>query len=174
MAHRFVEIAPAALADNVFRVIGRDAMLITAGTPARFNTMTASWGGWGHLWNRDVTFSFVRPQRYTFGFMEGAEHYTLCFFAAEHQAALDFCGSHSGRDVDKIAATGLTPVADDATGAVYFAEARLALVCRKLYAQDLTADSFVDRGVIGETYAKADFHRMYVGHIVRGLIVAGG
>ena len=108
MAHSFVEIAPTALGDNVFQAIGRDAMLITAGTSDRFNTMTASWGGWGHLWNRDVTFSFVRPQRHTFGFMEQAEYYTLCFFDKEHQAALDYCGSHSGRDVDKIAATGLT------------------------------------------------------------------
>jgi flavin reductase (DIM6/NTAB) family NADH-FMN oxidoreductase RutF len=106
--------------------------------------------------------------------MEGAEHYTLCFFAKEHQAVLDYCGSHSGRDVDKIAATGLTPVADEATGATYFAEARLALVCRKLYAQNLTAESFGDRGIIGETYGKADFHRMYIGQIVRGLVVPGG
>jgi flavin reductase (DIM6/NTAB) family NADH-FMN oxidoreductase RutF len=171
MAHPFVEIAPTALGDNAFQIIGRDAMLITAGTPDNFNTMTASWGGWGHLWNRDVTFSFVRPQRYTFDFMEQAEHYTLCFLYREHQAALDFCGSHSGRDVDKIAATGLTPVTDEATGAVYFAEARLVLVCRKLYAQDLTADSFIERGIVGEAYPKTDFHRMYIGQIVRCLRV---
>jgi flavin reductase (DIM6/NTAB) family NADH-FMN oxidoreductase RutF len=170
MSHSFVEIAPTALGDNVFQAIGRDAMLITAGNADHFNTMTASWGGWGHLWNRDVTFSFVRPQRHTFGFMEQAEFYTLCFFDKEHQAVLDFCGSHSGRDVDKITATGLTPTADT-TGAIYFAEARLVLVCRKLYAQDLTADSFSERGIIGEAYPKADFHRMYVGQIVRCLRV---
>jgi flavin reductase (DIM6/NTAB) family NADH-FMN oxidoreductase RutF len=168
MAHPFVEIAPTALGDNAFQIIGRDAMLITAGMSDHFNAMTASWGGWGHLWNRDVTFCFVRPQRHTFGFMEQAEYYSLCFFAKEHQADLDYCGNHSGRDVDKIAATGLTP-ATDATGAIYFAEARLALICRKLYAQNLTADSFVDRSIIGENYAKADFHRMYVGEIVRCL-----
>jgi flavin reductase (DIM6/NTAB) family NADH-FMN oxidoreductase RutF len=168
MAHPFVEIAPTALGDNAFQIIGRDAMLITAGTVDRFNTMTASWGGWGHLWNRDVTFCFVRPQRHTFSFMEQAEYYSLCFFAKEHQAVLDYCGSHSGRDVDKIAATGLTPVAAP-IGAIYFAEARLVLVCRKLYAQDLTADSFIDRGIVGEAYAKADFHRMYVGEIVHCL-----
>ena len=168
MAHPFIEIAPTALGDNAFQIIGRDAMLITAGTADHFNTMTASWGGWGHLWSRDVTFCFVRPQRHTFSFMEQAAYYSLCFFDQEHQAALDYCGSHSGRDADKIAATGLTAVAD-ATGAIYFAEARLALVCRKLYAQDLTADSFIDRGIVGEAYPKADFHRMYVGQIVRCL-----
>jgi len=168
MPNPFIEIAPTALGDNVFQIIGRDAMLITAGTSDHFNTMTASWGGWGHLWSRDVTFCFVRPQRHTFSFMEQAEFYTLCFFDKAHQAALDYCGSHSGRDVDKIAVTGLTPVAD-ATGAIYFAEARLALVCRKLYAQDLTADSFIERGIVGEAYPKADFHRMYVGQIMRCL-----
>ena len=168
MSQTFIETVPTALGDNVFQSIGRDAMLVTAGTPDSFNTMTASWGGWGHLWNRDVTFSFVRPQRHTFGFMERAETYTLCFFDKEHKSILDFCGSRSGRDVDKIAATGLTPIAD-ASGAIYFAQARRVLVCRKLYAQDLTADSFVDPRVIAEAYPKADFHRMYVGQIVRCL-----
>jgi flavin reductase (DIM6/NTAB) family NADH-FMN oxidoreductase RutF len=168
MAHPFVEIAPTALGDNAFQVIGRDTMLITAGTADHFNTMTASWGTWGHLWYRDVTFCFLRPQRHTLGFMEQAEYYSLCFFPPEHQPALDYCGSHSGRDVDKIAATGLTP-AIDATGAVYFAEARLVLICRKLYAQNLTADSFIDRGIVGEAYPEADFHRMYVGQVVRCL-----
>ena len=168
MSKTFTEIAPTALGDNVFQSIGRDAMLITAGTLDHVNTMTASWGGWGHLWHRDVTFCFVRPQRHTFGFMEQAEYYTLCFFDKLGQAALDYCGIHSGRDVDKIAATGLTPVAD-ATGAVYFEQARLVVVCRKLYAQFLTADSFVDQAVQDEAYPKSDFHRMYVGQIVRCL-----
>jgi flavin reductase (DIM6/NTAB) family NADH-FMN oxidoreductase RutF len=169
MVHTFVETAPGTLGDNAFKTIAKDWMLITAGTLDAFNTMTANWGGWGYIWNRDVTFSFVRPQRHTFGFMEAASHFTLCFFDETHRAALDFCGSHSGRDVDKIAMTGLTPVTDETTGAIYFAEARLALVCRKLYAQFMTADSFVEQGIIGDVYAKADFHRMVIGEIVRCL-----
>jgi flavin reductase (DIM6/NTAB) family NADH-FMN oxidoreductase RutF len=168
MTH-FTEIAPVEIRHNPFQVVGREWMLITAGTPDSFNTMTASWGTWGHLWERDVAICFVRPQRYTYGFIERAGVYTLSFYEETWRKALDYCGSHSGRDVDKIAATGLTSVTDEATSAVYFAEARLVLVCRKLYAQDLTADSFVDRSIIGETYAKADFHRMYAGQIVRCL-----
>lgn len=168
MTHSFVETRPTQLPDNVFQAIGRDAMLITAGELASFNTMTASWGGWGHLWNRDVCFCFIRPQRHTFGFMERATHFTLSFFDAAHQSALDFCGNHSGRNVDKIAATGLTPVAG-VTAAVYFAQARLVFECRKLYAQDLTAASFVDPAIPAEVYAKGDFHRLYVGEILRCL-----
>jgi len=169
MAHTFVETAPSALGDNAFKTIAKDWMLVTAGTLDAFNTMTANWGGWGYLWNRNVTFTFVRPQRHTFAFTEAASHFTLSFFDEAHRAALDFCGNNSGRDVDKIAATGLTPVAD-ATGAIYFDQARLVLVCRKLYAQFMTADSFVDQGIVGQMYAKNDFHRLYVGEIVRCLI----
>ncbi len=127
--------------------------------------MTASWGGLGHLWNRDVCFCFVRPQRHTFGFMERSDFFTLSFFDETYRAALDFCGSHSGRNVDKIAATGLTPITGQ-TGAITFAQARLVLECRKLYAGDLIKAAFTDPAIPAEVYAKGDFHRMYVGEIV--------
>ena len=168
MTNKFTLIAPTAIRDNPFQLIGRDWMLITAGTASAFNTMTASWGGLGHLWNRDVGICFVRPHRHTFGFMEQASHFTLSFFAQAHHAALDYCGSHSGRDVDKVAATGLTPISDD-TGAVYFAEARLVLVCRKLYGGDIVRSAFADPAMPAEVYPRGDFHRMYVGEIVRCL-----
>ena len=100
--------------------------------------------------------------------MEAASHFTLTFFDEEHRDVLNYCGTHSGRDVDKIAQTGLTPVTGE-TGAVYFAEARLVLECKKLYAQDLTAESFVDVAVRGEIYPTGDFHRVYVGQIVHCL-----
>ena len=168
MAHPFVEIAPAQIAENAFKAISKDWMLITAGTLASYNTMTASWGAWGHLWGRDVCFCVIRPQRHTFGFMEIASHFTLSFFDEAYRPALDFCGSRSGREVDKAAATGLTPVAGS-TGAVYFGEARLVLECRKLYAQDITPTSFLDPTIPAEVYPKADYHRMYVGEIVHCL-----
>jgi len=168
MTHTFSEIRPDRLSDNPFKAIGKDAMLITAGTLDSFNTMTANWGAWGYLWHRDVCFCFVRPQRHTFGFIERASHFTLSFFDPAYSQALDFCGSHSGRDTDKIAATGLTPVAG-VNGTVYFAEARLVLECRKIYAQYLVPGSFFEPAIPAEMYAKADFHRMYVGEIVRAL-----
>lgn len=169
MTNNFIPIAPTAIRDNPFQLIGRDWMLVTAGTAESFNTMTASWGGLGHLWNRDVAFCFVRPQRHTYGFMEAAGHYTLSFYAETHRAALDYCGSHSGRDGDKAAAAGLTLVSDE-TGAVYFAEARLVLVCRKLYGGDIVRSAFTDPALPAEVYPKGDFHRMYVGEIVRCLL----
>lgn len=168
MDRKFQEIEPAEITDNVFTSIGEQWMLITAGGQPDFNTMTASWGGMGHLWNRDVAFIFVRPQRYTFGYTEDNETFTLSFFEAEYRDALQYCGTHSGRNVDKIEQTGLTP-AVGTTGAVYFEEARLVLECRKLYAQDLNASSFIDTDIREDVYAADDFHRMYVGEIVRVL-----
>ena len=139
----FTEIVPTAIRDNAFQAIGKEWMLITAGPLGGCNTMTASWGAWGELWNKPVAFCFVRPQRHTFGFMERAEWYTLSFFRAAHKQALEYLGTHSGRDGDKIAASGLAPVATP-FGTVTFGEARLVLECRKLYASDILRDSFVD------------------------------
>jgi len=169
MMSEFREIKPEAITDNVIKLIGKDWMLITAGPLAGFNPMTASWGGIGNLWNLPVTFAFVRPQRYTFPLMEAGTHYTLSFFAEDYREALNFCGTQSGRDVDKVAETGLTPV-EGVTGAVYFAEARLVLECRKVYAQNLKAENFVAPELIGKHYAARDFHQMYIGEIVHCLI----
>ncbi len=163
---KFVELDPLELQDNMFRRIGREWMLITAGKPEKFNTMTASWGGVGVLWNTNVTFSFVRPSRYTYTFMEQEKYYTLSFFGADCRRALQFCGSKSGRDVDKVAETGLTPVFD--APAPYFAEAELVLVCRKLYTQDLDTDRLLDPALMAN-YKDGDVHRMYVGEITKVL-----
>ncbi len=158
------QIEPEMISDNVFKLIGKDWMLITAGSPDAFNTMTASWGAMGILWGRRVALVVVRPQRYTFEFMERSATFSLSFFDESYRSVLNFCGTHSGRDVDKVAATGLTPLtADD--GTIYFAEARLVLVCRKLYAQDLDSEAFIDKAILPEAYPAQDYHRMYVGEI---------
>lgn len=153
------------IVDNPFRLVGKDWMLITAGSPDKFNTMTASWGGMGVLWNKQVCFCFVRPSRYTYGFMERAETFTLSFFEEKYRKALSFCGSRSGRDVDKIAAAGLTPLATD-QGSLSFEEARLVLECRKIYYQDILPAHFLDPQIDEKCYKGKDYHRMYVGEIV--------
>jgi flavin reductase (DIM6/NTAB) family NADH-FMN oxidoreductase RutF len=161
----FQEISPVELKDNVFRLIADDWMLLTAGTQESYNTMTASWGSMGELWHMKTAFVFVRPQRHTFGFMEDAERFTLSFFTEEYRETLQFCGSRSGRDVDKAAETGLTPVLPT-PDTVAFGEARLILVCRKIYFHDLDPGHFLDPS-IGDNYPGKDYHRMYIGLIER-------
>ncbi len=160
----FTEIKAKEITENTFSLIGRDWMLITAGNREKFNTMTASWGGLGVLWHKNVCFIFVRPQRYTYEFMEKEDIFTLSFFSDAHRDALKFCGSNSGRDVDKIAETGLTPAFSD-QGGVYFNEAKLVLECRKLHYQDIDPAGFLDDSLM-DHYPGKDFHRMYTGEII--------
>ncbi len=163
----FNEIAPSEIKGNPIRMIGQEWMLITAGTPESFNTMTASWGSFGELWFKPVCFCFIRPQRRTFEFMEKGDAFTLSFFDEQFRPQLNFCGSRSGRDTDKVAECGFTPL-EAANGSVYFEEARLVLECRKLYFQDLEPARFLDPA-IAKNYPKKDYHRMYVGEITRVL-----
>jgi flavin reductase (DIM6/NTAB) family NADH-FMN oxidoreductase RutF len=166
--------------ENVSELISERWMLITPGAPGRWNTMTASWGGFGHLWDGDAAFVFVRPSRYTYGFMEAEEGFTLSFFDEGRRGALDLCGSTSGRDTDKAKAAGITPRSFRAQGKasapgegklepprterVGFEEARLVVSCRKAYSQDLDATRFIDPG-IGRHYLRGDLHRLYIGYI---------
>jgi flavin reductase (DIM6/NTAB) family NADH-FMN oxidoreductase RutF len=160
-------VKPADIRDNVFKLIGDDWMLVSAGTMKKWNTMTASWGGLGVLWNKPVAFAFVRPTRHTYGFIEGADRFTLSFFAEQYRKALTFCGTKSGRDCDKAKETGLAPFAP-VPGAVSFEQARLILVCRKLYTTDIDPGRFLDPG-LDCNYPKKDYHRLYVGAIQRCL-----
>lgn len=148
---------------NVFSLIGDQWMLITAGTAERCNTMTASWGGLGVLWQKNVATVYIRPQRYTYEFVEREPYFTLSFFGAGYRKELALCGSKSGRDVNKLEACGFT-VETGAGGAPYIAQAELVLVCRKLYWQDLDPNHFLYQEVHDE-YPGKDYHRMYIGEI---------
>ena len=164
----FKEINPVEIAENPIHLIGKEWMLVTAGTPEEFNTMTASWGAMGELWFKPVCFCFIRPQRYTFEFMEKGDVFTLSFFDEKYKPQLNFCGSRSGRETEKARECGFTPVAAE-NGSVFFNEARLVLECRKLYFQDLDPANFRDETIM-KNYPKKDFHRMYVGEISRVLV----
>ena len=76
------------LDQNVFTLIGEQWMLITAGTPEHCNTMTASWGGLGVLWGADVATCYIRPQRYTYEFIEKSDYFTLSFLEETYRKQL--------------------------------------------------------------------------------------
>lgn len=155
---------------------GKDWMALTAGTEAGFNTMTIAWGQIGSLWDCEgpsgkgtypVATVYVRPQRYTKNFMDKERLFTLSWFGGAMRSALAYCGSHSGRDVDKVKATGLTPVFS--AGTVYFKEAKLVFICRKLYQSRLLESGFTDAAVSERNYPDKDFHEMYIGEIIQVL-----
>lgn len=155
----------AALSQNVFTAIGKQWMLLSAGDREKANTMTVSWGGLGVLWGKNVATVYVRPQRYTYEFMEKGEYFTLSFLGEEWREALKLCGSKSGREVDKFQSSGLT-LAYGAGDAPYLQEAQVVLVCKKLYFDDIEPSHFLDGDIDGKNYPGKDYHRMYIGEIV--------
>ena len=159
-------IKPEEIEDNAFKLIGAEWMLVTAGNKESFNMMTASWGGLGVLWSKNVCFIFIRPSRYTYGFIEKSDTYTLSFFDPKYKQVLNLCGTKSGRDCDKVKETGISP-AETKSGSIYFTEARLVIECWKIYFQDLEPANFLDP-VIASNYPEKDYHRMYVGEIISG------
>lgn len=140
--------------------------LASAGNARSWNTMTVSWGALGELWGKDVAIVFIRPQRYTYEFFEREELFTLSFFAGEHREILKICGSKSGRDCNKAELTGLE--AEFSQGAPCFEQAEYTLVCRKAAVQDIDPAGFIDKD-IDKNYAAKDYHRVYVGEIIKVL-----
>jgi flavin reductase (DIM6/NTAB) family NADH-FMN oxidoreductase RutF len=161
----FKEISPKEIQGNLIKMIADEWMLITAGNQEKYNMMTASWGFAGEIWGNDSVVALIRPQRYTMEFVENSDYFTLSFYGDE-KAIHKVCGSKSGRDVDKTALTGLTPVFSDNT--VYFDEARLVLVCKKQYVGKLEAENFIDKEPL--KWYNDDFHYMIIGKIEKVLV----
>ncbi|MDR3296647.1 MAG: flavin reductase [Prevotellaceae bacterium] len=162
------EFRPVAI-DDVRESLVREiekGFLLTAGNDSLFNTMTAGWGTIGHLWTRDVVVVFVRPQRYTFSFLEREKYFTLSFLSSEYNDILQMCGVLSGRNTNKIQETGLLPIHLN-NGAVTFKQAYRVVVCKKLYnASFIDPKAFVDPNIVNDIYPNKDFHHMFVGEIV--------
>ena len=161
----FKMISPGDIKGNPFQMIGGNWMLITSGSPDNYNTMTASWGAMGVLWNKKICTIYVRPQRYTYEFLEKNDFFTLSFFSEKYRNALKFCGSNSGRDYNKARETGLTAFSTD-NSSVGFAEAELIIECRKIYFQDINPENFLHDSISGN-YPSSDYHRVYTGEIIK-------
>lgn len=159
---------------NPMMMIGGEWWLISAGNEDGFNSMTASWGHLGSLWERKggrahmglpTAIVYLRPQRYTKEYMDKEELFTLSVFDKQYKRALGYMGSHSGRDGDKAQKAGITPLFQD--GTVMYEEAKMIFVCRKIYHAPLLESGFEDQSLIENNYPKKDFHEMYVGEILK-------
>ena len=153
---------------KVFELFSRQWALATAGTPEKFNTCTIGWGSLGSIWGRPggarpIVTVYIHPSRYTWEFMKDSERFTVCFFPEEYRKALGYLGSHSGRDEDKLAASGLTP--KSVGGGVGYEEAELTFVCRKLYQGPFDPGGLSEE-IRGGFYKSWEPHWMFVGEIL--------
>ena len=155
---------------NPFTLIGDEWMLATAGNEESCNTMTVSWGHLGCIWghNDPSAVIYIRQSRYTKTFIDREGYFTLCVMDKSFKKQMAYLGSASGRDEDKIAHASLTPVYADNT--VYFEQAKLVLVCKKVYQSEIQKDGFLYQETLDAHYAQDDFHTMYVGKIEKVLV----
>ena len=165
----FKEISIKNFNANPMTMLSDGWLLLTAGDEANgFNTMTVSWGHLGAIWGNSGGMPsvavYIRPHRYTKEFVDRNDRFTLSALGPEHRKALEYLGSASGRDGDKVSKAGLTPVFDQHT--TYFSEAKLVLICRKLYHAPIREDGFVDKSIVDANYPAKDFHEMYIGEII--------
>lgn len=165
----FKEISPEAIRKNTFQMIGKEWMLIASGDQNKSNAMTASWGGFGVMYGKNVVFVVVRPQRYTKEFIDREDEFSLNFFEKEYKKTLKYMGSTSGRNEDKIEKSGLTLEFSDNTP--YFNEARHVLICKKLFAQPLEGESIIDKKLDKSWYSSKDYHTLYIAEITKALQV---
>lgn len=159
----FKELKIDDLGCNPFVVFGKMWALLTAGNESDFNTMTIAWGELGTLWDRSIATVFVKPSRYTKQFIDAADDFSISFFGPEQHKALEICGTKSGRDTNKVEASGLSPI--QLGNIMTFEEANLVMTCHKLYAAPFVKDGFIEKDLIDRVYPNDDFHTIYIGEI---------
>ncbi len=164
----FHSVEPKKFEVSPFKLIGSDWLLITARKGDKVNTMTASWGGLGVMWGKNVAYAVIRPQRYTKEFVDEADTFSLTFFDASFKKTLGYLGTVSGRYEDKIANSGLTLT--DCEGTPFFEEAHTALICRKLFTQQYGEQNFLDTSITGRWYPEKDFHFLFIAEIEHILV----
>ncbi len=148
---------------DIFEQFDKKWALLTAGNKDKFNTMTVSWGGMGTLWGKSVATVYVRTSRYTHEFMDSEDYFTLSFYPEEFKKTLGVLGSKSGRDMDKMKDSGLTPKEVD--DSMTFEEAEVTLVCKKIFKQRLDVAK-IPEDIVKQYYTGDAEHDMYIGEVV--------
>lgn len=165
MTDRF-EIRPADFKVSPFRIIGQDWMEIVAEHAGKVNAMTASWGGLGFMWGKNVAYAVIRPQRYTKELVDRSPSFSLNFLdPGKYRQAQNYLGTASGRYEDKLAKAELKVAYDD--GVPYLDAADRVMICKKLFAQPFAPEAFVDQAIDAEIYPNSDHHTLYIAEVVR-------
>jgi flavin reductase (DIM6/NTAB) family NADH-FMN oxidoreductase RutF len=143
-------------------------MLLVGGSSenGECNPMTIAWGMFGVMWAKPVVMVVLRPQRHTLKFIEKYDTFTLCALPEDKKGILNFCGSKSGAEYDKIHECGLTPVESLKVDAPGLDEAELIIECRKLYYDNIKGKNFLNKRIIEECYPERDYHQVFMAEIL--------
>lgn len=164
--HAYEAVSPEEFNENIFKLVGKDFTVITAGEKP--NSMVASWGGIGIMFNKPVTWNFLRANRYTLEKMRETGTFTMCWFPDQYKGDIMQFGTKSGRNTDKMSQTKLTPMATP-DGYPAYAEAKIIIECKLIAASTVSKDEFYTeeaKTFLQEGYDDAkDWHKLVYGEI---------
>ena len=143
--------------------LDKEWALLTCKDNDKFNMMTISWGGFGTLWHKPIVTIYIRPSRYTYELIEKNDYFTISFYDEEYKKDLGVLGTKSGRDIDKMSCIKLTP--EYINNIVTFKEAKLTIICKKIYFQDLEIEN-IPKDERDKFYSTEPVHRMYIGEVI--------
>jgi flavin reductase (DIM6/NTAB) family NADH-FMN oxidoreductase RutF len=150
------------IADTAMAQIEKGAFL-TVETDAGRNTMTIGWATMGLCWRKPVFMVAVRDSRHTFSLIEEAMDFNVSVPMTGMKKELLFCGTRSGRDVDKFEACGLGTVAAQFVRSPVIDCPGIHIECRIVYKSPMDP-LFLSQGY-NALYPNKDYHTLYFGEI---------
>ena len=148
---------------NPFAKFNKQWALVTAGNKDHFNSMTISWGSMGTIWGKDIITIYIRPERYTFEFLEKYDNFTISFYEEKYRNCLNIMGNLSGRDVDKVKEADLTPI--EIENAITYKQASQTYLCKKLYLQQLDKNKLP--ADLQKYYEDKQVHYIILGEVIK-------
>ena len=157
------EISPFDFNENIFKLLSRDCLLLTTEINGKPNTMTVGWGGIGVMWGKNVVFTAVRPERYTYEILENTEYLSLSALTEDKRSAIAYCGKESGRNTDKISDCGLSLLHEN--DAPYIADSKIVFICKKLSKTPISQSDFPTDSAIPQKWYGGGYHSLFIGEI---------
>jgi flavin reductase (DIM6/NTAB) family NADH-FMN oxidoreductase RutF len=152
---------------ETYRTMERDGiLLVSQAHSGKPNAMAIGWGTIGIVWGKPMFVVLVRPSRYTYGCIEKVPEFTVNVPTPDMKEAVSFCGTRSGRDIDKFARMGFTALPSAEVSPPLIGECAIHYECRVVHRNDVQPDELA-RQIITGCYAQGDFHRVYFGEILR-------
>jgi flavin reductase (DIM6/NTAB) family NADH-FMN oxidoreductase RutF len=164
----FTSVKETEIEESVFKLVGKDWTIITSGDSAHYNSMVASWGGWGILFEKPVTWCFLRSSRYTLELIKKHHTYTMTYFDDSYKKDIMLFGTKSGRDSNKMKETVLTAI-QTPSGNLTYKEAKLIIECTLVELTTVSPDDFLapsSKEFIVDAYEETnEYHKLVFGEI---------
>ena len=167
-------------ASHILKAV-KTGVLLTTKSGDKVNTMTISWGTLGIEWNKPIFTTFVREHRFTKEQLESNLEFTINIPYGEYdKKILGFCGSKSGKNIDKIKEMNLTLEQPEVVSVPGIKEFPLTLECKVIYKQmqdkneipdDIKEENYPQDVDSSNPFANKDYHIAYYGEIVKAYII---